>query len=632
VPFEKNPSFTGRESLLAQLEQKLDINDQPTKVAVYGLGGVGKTQLVIELAHRVKKKKPKDCSVIWIPAANMASLEQGYLDAARQLGIPNLDEPKTDVRKLVQTHLSQESAGQWLLILDNADDLDMWTYRHDSVERSGRLIDCLPRSEQGCIVFTTRDKKTALGLAPHQNIIEMKEMDEAMATRLLRKLSFHQELVDNEQDAKALLEQLTYLPLPIAQAAAYINENGITLADYLSLLAEQEEEVVKLLSKEFEVDGKYSSEMSPVAKTWLISFERIRVVDPLAADWLSLMSCIDAKNVPKIFLPPGSSKRLEIEAIGTLRGYSFVNERSGESALDVHRLVHLATRNWLRGRGELVPRTEKAIARLLEELPFRTYENRHLWRKLRPHANYALASNVVHQDDINRNTLAWKCGGWLYSEGRYEEAKVLFLQVTETNSGILGPNASNTLDSLIDLARAYEATNELEVAEAMIKRVTEAVGLDEGHPTFLYMMFAKARILFRQERWHEAEDLLQRMVQLNTKEYGREHPNTLSTRYRLALTFLEQHREREGEILLNDVMETSLKVSGESHFITLVCMKNLAELHFTKGRDIKEAEALFKRAIALSATDNGRTNLITMEMIRILARQYRRQGRLQDAE
>jgi len=53
--------------------------------------------------------------------------------------------------KLVQDTLSQDSAGQWLLILDNADDMDMWL-NTDMGTRSTRLIDCLPRSNKGSIV------------------------------------------------------------------------------------------------------------------------------------------------------------------------------------------------------------------------------------------------------------------------------------------------------------------------------------------------------------------------------------------------------------------------------------------------------------------------------------------------
>jgi hypothetical protein len=149
------------------------------------------------------------------------------------------------------------------------------------------LIEYLPRSKQGCIIFTTRDRKTAVKLA-QQNVIEVLEMDEHMAMQLLQKYLINQDLVNNEQDTKALLAQLTYLPLAIVQAAAYINETGIALADYLSLLADQEEEVIELLSEDFENDGRYrsiknSGVKKSVAATRLISFEQIRHRDPFSS-------------------------------------------------------------------------------------------------------------------------------------------------------------------------------------------------------------------------------------------------------------------------------------------------------------------------------------------------------------
>jgi hypothetical protein len=54
-----------------------------------------------------------------------------------------------------------------------------------------------------------------------------------------------------------LVKELTYLPLTIVQVAAYINEKNIALQDYLSLLDEQEEAVIELLSKDFKDKWRY---------------------------------------------------------------------------------------------------------------------------------------------------------------------------------------------------------------------------------------------------------------------------------------------------------------------------------------------------------------------------------------
>jgi hypothetical protein len=218
VPFDRNPNFTGRGTQLAEVEEKLFVGGGTTKVAITGLGGIGKTQLVLELVYRIRDRY-KNCLVIWIPATNIESLHQAYLDAARQLKIPSSEEDKADAKKFVQVYLSNESAGRWLLVFDNADDVNMWITQSGTTSGSGRLIDYLPRSEQGCIVFTTRDRKTAVKLV-HRNVVEVPEMDKDVAIQLLQKCLVNPDLVNNRLDTTALLKELTYLPLAIVPGSS----------------------------------------------------------------------------------------------------------------------------------------------------------------------------------------------------------------------------------------------------------------------------------------------------------------------------------------------------------------------------------------------------------------------------
>jgi len=173
VPFERNLRFTGRESQLAQLEEHIGIRGQTIKVAAMGFGGIGKTQLVLELVYRMKEKH-QNRSVIWMPATNIESRHQAYVNVAQQLRIPGLEDEKADVKILVQEYLSKENARRWLLVFDNADDISMWVSKAGSESGPGRLIEYLPRSNQGYIIFTTRDSKTAVKLA-HQNVVEVPE-------------------------------------------------------------------------------------------------------------------------------------------------------------------------------------------------------------------------------------------------------------------------------------------------------------------------------------------------------------------------------------------------------------------------------------------------------------------------
>jgi Tetratricopeptide repeat len=260
--------------------------------------------------------------------------------------------------------------------------------------------------------------------------------------------------VKKQQDTTALLAELTYLPLAIVQAAAYINENGITITEYLFLLKEQEE-VIDLLSEDFEDDGRYRDIKNPVATTWLISFEQIRRRDPLAAEYLSFMCCINPRNVPQSLLLPTQSRKKETDAIGTLSAYSFVSRRPVDNSLDFHRLMHLATRNWLRRDESLAQWTLKAVTRLNEVFPDHSHKNISVWKVYLPHARYVLNSLSIEDGVKEKTELLWKFAMCLYSDGRYNEAEKSFFDVIETRKRVLGEDHPFTLISINNLASTY---------------------------------------------------------------------------------------------------------------------------------------------------------------------------------
>ncbi len=595
VPFERNPRFTGREPELTQLEDMLFGNHRTAKLAITGLGGVGKTQLIIELLYHVADMQ-KHCSVIWISTVNMESLHQSYLDVARQLGIPGFKDDKADVKRIVQAHLSKESAGPWLLVFDNADDLDMWISKAgpglQPEQRSHPLINYLPKSKQGAVIFTTRNRKIAVKLA-QQNVMDVPAMREDAATQLLMKCLVNTDLAKSQQDTSALLSQLTYLPLAIIQAAAYINENAISLADYLSLLAKQEEEVIDLLSEEFEDDGRYRDIKNPVATTWLVSFDQIQRRDQLAANYLSFMACIEPKDIPKSLLPPGSSRKQEVDAIGTLTAYSFVNKRPADECFDIHRLVHLATRNWLQKEKLLAQSTEKAIVRLEEVFPHADHKYRSVWRMYFPHVRLALESNSVDKDWKIRMGLLWRYGKCLFLDGRWNDAESATMQVVEIRRRMLGEEHRSTLSSMSRLATIYRYQGRWKDAEELQLKDLEICkrmfGDDDAHT--LASMESLASTYRKRGRWNEAETLLLQVLEDRRKRKGPDHLSTLTTMAKLASTYMNKGRWNEAEELEVQVMETRKRVLGLEHPDTLASMAKLASTYTNKGR-WNEAEEL----------------------------------------
>jgi tetratricopeptide (TPR) repeat protein len=187
VRIERNPHFIGREPQLAQLEGMLFANDFTSRVAITGPEGAGKTQLLIELLYRTREKY-RDCSMMWISATNAEKLHEGYLEVARQIDVKGWEDETLDVRKLVQEHLAKDETGKWLLVFDDANDIGLWTSTPDpkrqSNSRSHCLVELLPASKKGHIIFATRDRDVAHELAK-QNIIELPEMPEEMALQVI---------------------------------------------------------------------------------------------------------------------------------------------------------------------------------------------------------------------------------------------------------------------------------------------------------------------------------------------------------------------------------------------------------------------------------------------------------------
>ncbi|KAE8160416.1 P-loop containing nucleoside triphosphate hydrolase protein [Aspergillus tamarii] len=249
VSLPRNPKFVSRQDEITKLEELLAMQDGPRRVVIAGLGGIGKTQVAIELVYRIRDQDKK-CSVFWLPCTSHAIIEQAFLNIAETLGLH--DTKPAEVKEQIKTYLSSECAGKWLLVFDNADDTEMWLAANDTAPA---LEDMLFQSEQGRILFTTRNRKLAMKLALF-NIISIPDIDKDTAIQILGKTLADKDLLKINITAASLLEQLAYLPLAITQASAYVVENSISLSDYLALLQEQEQDAVDL-SEDFRDPGRY---------------------------------------------------------------------------------------------------------------------------------------------------------------------------------------------------------------------------------------------------------------------------------------------------------------------------------------------------------------------------------------
>ncbi|KAN0070697.1 hypothetical protein V8E54_010862 [Elaphomyces granulatus] len=626
VPFNRNPRFLGRHNEIVELEQRILSNkDQVRKMAITGLGGVGKTQIALEIAYQVRDRKP-ECSIFWIPSTSIEMVEQAYMSIGKHLGLRAVTPAEMKMR--VKAHLSSEKAGPWLLIVDNVDDRSIWL----TSDRSPVLNTYLPQSKYGFVLFTSRNQQLATKLVG-PDMINICQMDDKMAIDLLRASLIDKNLVNDHQTTTQLLHQLSCLPLAITQVASYINETGTSVATYLSLLQSQENVMVELLSQDFEDEWRYAGINNSVAATWLISFKQIQRLNPLASDYLLFMSCIDPRDIPLSLLPSDSSKVKQQNALGLLRAYSFITGQADGRSVSLHRLVHVATRNWLRNEGTLEQWTVNTGKRLRDIFPSDEHENRILWREYLPHALFILQSEEFQNDKQDREYLVQQVAKCLYEDGRYDQAGALFKEVLENKSKRLTNDDEEMLNSMAWMALAYEKQGRWTEAEKLFVQVvqTRKTVLGPDHLDTLTSMNNLASTYLDQERWTEAEKLQVQVMQTWKTVLGPEHPDTLTSMNNLALTYMDQGRWTKAEKLQVQVMQARKTVLGPEHPDTLTSIGNLASTYQDQGR-WTEAEKLQVQVIETSKTVLGPEHPDTLISMGNLALTYGSQGRWTEAE
>lgn len=250
-------------------------------------------------------------------------------------------------------------------------------------------------------------------------MIHIRELDKNSGVEVLGTYLIQKSLLNDQHAVVTLLEQLTFLLLAVTQAAAYINGNSIRIADYLLLLQEQEADVVELLSEDFGDDRRYKDMQNPIAMTWLISFRQINELDPLASEYLSLLACVNPRNIPESFLPRPASKKKKTDALGLLSAYSFITIQPVNKFITLHRLVHLATRNWIKNEKQFRFYIKKAADRLSSIFPGHDHTNRQLWRELLPHAMFLLSDDEFRKQEEQYIDLIQDVGTCLDTDGRY---------------------------------------------------------------------------------------------------------------------------------------------------------------------------------------------------------------------
>lgn len=644
VPFGRNKNFIGRKSVLKELLEIIppsEEEDDCQRVAIEGLGGIGKTQVAIEAAFRVRDRY-KDCAVFWVPAIDAASFENAYLEIGRQLGVEgiddvqggvdssgilNPDEDKPDVKLLVKTALSR-STEPWLLIVDNADDPELLFGTDGHVP----LYDYLPFNRKGSILFTTRNHEVVAGLdIPPPSTIILGEMSWTEAIDFLQSNLTAAQMNDPEATVK-LLSFLAYLPLALKQASAYMAKTKITVTKYLAHCQSSDATLVKLLSKDFEDRGRYKTISNPITTTWLISFNHISRDKPVATKYLKFMSLLAEKNIPQSVLP--TEDELEVdEAIATLKAYAFINERSNSEAYDMHRLVRLAMRNWMTQEKELQSCVTGVMEKLRSVYPFPGYSNKGIWMAYLPHALAALEFEDLAADREAEITLIDCVARSCTHTMEYQTAEALYHRAIDLSVKTRGHDSPVTLRLIHNLGAVYFKRGRPEEAETLWREVLEkrVEILGKDHPDTLFSMDNLAVSLQMQGRGTEAGMLIRQVYDLRVEFMGNADPDTLRTTQKLAEIMRREGKHKESEQLSRETLGWMRKIRGVDHPDTLMAMKVLAISIGDQGR-VAEAEKLFRELVDLAVPTLGDTHPDTLAAVLCLAVTVRIQRRYEEAE
>ncbi|KAK7998893.1 kinesin light chain 1 [Apiospora marii] len=651
VPFVRNAQFAGRESQLQRLKRHVEAKGCQS-LAVHGLGGCGKTALVAELAYRLKEEDP-GCAIFWVLALNAETFQRAYLEIGVALGIPQIRDSQSDddvdVKSLVKEWLSRDQSRPWLMIIDNADDAQVLLDSTNTESRK-RLLDYLPRSNKGAFIFTTRSRKAAVDVA--NTAFELPQLTGAEGVEFIKKRLSGLDWLSGDAVVARLLGMLTYLPLAIVQAVAFINKNGISLQNYIDLFWNAAESELSLLKEHFEDQTRYQiandKRNNAVAITWRLSFNRIRTDDPLAAKFLGLMACLQRENIPtSVFRADDAIAKTK--ALGTLKAYAFITARAQhardmagtapleEETYDMHRLVQMATQDWLKDEQEWVSQLGDALSVLVDLIPLRNsnrHDNWRVWMAYIPHG-VCLASLCSDEGEtlVDRVELLRRIGRCQHTLGQYRAAEEMHREALALSEELYGTENWQTLQIMHDIGCTLDTQSRYAEAETIFRQVlllSEKVKGKEHRDT-LTAMNCLGSALRGQRRYAEAEIIFRETLVSSERVLGKEHRDTLASMNNLGLLYEEQGKHAEAEVMFRRILILDEKVDRREHPDALTTMHNLGNTLYDQRR-YAEAEAIYRETLILRKKVIGEHHPETLGSMHQLGLVLRYQGKYTEAE
>jgi len=583
-----NPHFVGRKAHLQALENTQPGSTSTITQTIAGLGGVGKSQMMLYFAHQQREKNAYD--IIWWLRVDEA-LAEDFLALGRQLGLAVLGLEQAAAVQLVRNWLNGTDK-RWLLLCDNADATEPRTLR-----------EFLPQNAQGRILITSRNRQwRSLGDVLRLDVFLPVEAENFWQERL------------GTGDAAArtqLAEELGYLPLAMTHAAAYMQENDLEAAAYLRLYQAQRQE----LWLDTPPPDDYHA---TITTTWEIGFAQAKQT-PGAADLLNLCCFLAPDDIPlPLLIEHADTVPEELAAVLTdelarnkalraLERYSLLTR--SDSMVSLHRLVQTVARDQM--NTELAQKWAEAAVDLLATAYNYDPHDMDTWTacgELLPHLR--TTTNLAAERGIktaNASNLNNEVGYFIRNRyGSNREAKPFYERALAIREDQLGPHHHDTAQSLNNLGALLKNMGQYEEARPFYERALaiREEQLGPQHPSTATSLNNLGELLRAMGQYEEARPFYERALAIREEQLGPHHPDTGISAGNLASLFEATGNLERALPYRKRALEVHEKSLGKEHPITATSLNNLGALLKTMGQ-YEEARPFYERALAIREDQLG---------------------------